>query len=309
MAGQRNSFNEEITMNFVPKGIIPAMVTPLDKRGKVNEKVLRQFIDYLIDGGSHGIFVLGTTGEFYGLSMEERKTVIEISVEQTRGRVPVYAGTGAITTREVIRLTRHAEEAKVDAVSVLTPMFVTPTQKELINHFRAVAESTSLPVVLYNNPPKTGVNLAAATVQTLADIPNIVGIKDSSGDFTLSGEYIRLTRDKDFHVLLGRDTLIHAGLCHGGTGSIAACANVAPRIVADIYDKYVAGDIKGSLEAQFRLAPLRIAFSLGTFPAVIKEGLALLGIDAGPCIGPVGPMTDEERAQLRKILVEMGLLN
>jgi 4-hydroxy-tetrahydrodipicolinate synthase len=308
MAGERHYYDEEITMNFVPKGIIPAMVTPLDKRGKVNEKVLRQFIDYLIDGGSHGLFVVGTTGEFYGLSMEERNAVLDISVEQTGGRVPVYAGTGAITTKEVILLTRHAEEAKVDAVSVLTPMFVSPTQKELVNHFRAVAESTSLPVLLYNNPPKTGVNLAAATVQTLADIPNIVGIKDSSGDFTLSGEYIRLTRGKDFHVLLGRDTLIHAGLCYGGTGSIAACANVAPRIVADIYDKYVAGDIKGSLEAQFRLAPLRIAFSLGTFPAVIKESLALLGIDAGPCIEPVGPMTEEERAQLRKILVEMGLL-
>jgi len=296
-------------MDFVPKGIIPAMVTPLDKNGKVNGNVLRQFIDYLIDGGSHGLFVVGTTGEFYGLSMEERKAVIDITVEQTGGRVPVYAGTGAITTREAILLTRQAEEAKVDAVSVLTPMFVSPTQKELFNHFKAIAEATSLPVVLYNNPPKTGVNLAAATVQSLADIPNIVGVKDSSGDFTLSGEYIRLTRGKDFHVLLGRDTLIHAGLCYGGTGSIAACANVAPRIVADIYDKYVAGDVKGSLEAQFRLAPLRIAFSLGTFPAVIKESLALLGIDAGPCIEPVGPMTDDERTRLRKILVEMGLLN
>jgi len=139
-------------------------------------------------------------------------------------------------------------------------------------------------------------------------VPNIVGIKDSSGDFTLTAEYIRLTRDKDFHVLMGRDTLIHAALCHGGKGSIAACANVAPRLVADIYDKYMAGDIKGSLDAQFKLAPLRIAFNLGTFPAVIKEGLNLLGFDAGPCMEPVGPMSDEERQQLRKILTDMGLL-
>jgi 4-hydroxy-tetrahydrodipicolinate synthase len=295
-------------MTFVPKGIIPAMVTPLTKDGKVNEKVLRRFIDYLIAGGSHGLFVVGTTGEFYGLSPEEKKELFEITVDQTNGRVPVYAGTGAITTREAILLTRYAEEAKVDAVSVLTPMFISPSQKELIQHYISVAESTGLPVLLYNNPPKTGVNLTAGTVARLADVPNIMGIKDSSGDFTLSGEYIRLTRGKDFHVLMGRDTLIHAGLCYGGKGSIAACANVAPRLVADIYDKYMAGDIKGSLDAQFRLAPLRIAFNLGTFPAVIKEGLNLLGIDAGPCMEPVGPMSDEERQQLRKILIDMGLL-
>jgi 4-hydroxy-tetrahydrodipicolinate synthase len=295
-------------MSFVPKGIIPAMVTPLTKDGKVNEKVLRSFIDYLIEGGSHGLFIVSTTGEFYGLSSEEKKELFQIAVDQAGGRVPVYAGTAAITTKEAILLSRLAEEARVDALSVLTPMLISPSQKELIYHYTAIAESTSLPVILYNNPPKTGVNLTAATVRTLADLPNIVGIKDSSGDFTLSTEYIRLTRDKDFHVLMGRDTLIHACLCHGGAGSIAACANVAPRIVADIYDKYMEGDIKGSLEAQFRLAPLRIAFNLGTFPAVIKESLALLGIDAGACMEPIGPMSDEERQQLKKILTEMGLL-
>ena len=295
-------------MTFVPKGIIPAMVTPLTKDGKVNEKVLRRFIDYLIAGGSHGLFVVGTTGEFYGLSAEEKKEIFKITVDQTNGRVPVYAGTGAITTREAILLTRYAEEVKVDAVSVLTPMFISPSQNELIKHYISIADSTGLPVLLYNNPPKTGVNLTAATVEKLANVPNIVGIKDSSGDFTLTAEYIRLTRDKDFHVLMGRDTLIHAALCHGGKGSIAACANVAPRLVADIYDKYMAGDIKGSLDAQFKLAPLRIAFNLGTFPAVIKEGLNLLGFDAGPCMEPVGPMSDEERQQLRKILTDMGLL-
>lgn len=295
-------------MAFTPKGIIPAMVTPLTKEGKVNEKGLRQFVDYLIQGGSHGLFVVGTTGEFYGLSPEEKKELFEITVDQTKCRVPVYAGTGAITTREVIQLTRYAEDAKVDAVSVLTPMFIRPSQQELIEHYTAIAESTRLPVLLYNNPPKTGVNLTAATVAKLAEVPNIAGIKDSSGDFTLTGEYIRLTRGKDFHVLMGRDTLIHACLCYGGKGSIAACANVAPRLVADIYDRYMAGDIQGSLDAQFTLAPLRIAFTLGTFPAVIKESLALLGIDAGGCMGPVGAMSAEERRQLKKILTDMGLL-
>jgi len=295
-------------MSFAPRGIIPAMVTPLRPDGSVNEPVLRRFIDYLIDGGSHGLFVVGTTGGFYGLTPEEKRDLYAITVDQAKGRVPVYAGTGAITTREAVLLTRYAEEAGVDAVSVLTPMFVSPSQKELSDHYAAVAASTRLPVLLYNNPPKTGVNLAAQTVRALADVPNIVGIKDCSGEFTLSGEYIRLTRGKDFRVLMGRDTLIYAGLCHGATGSIAACANVAPRLMADIYDKFVAGDLKGALECQFRLAPLRIAFNLGTFPAVIKESLALLGIDAGPCMQPVGPMSDAERAELRRILEDMGLL-
>lgn len=295
-------------MAFKPFGIIPAMVTPLTPEGRINERALRRFTDYLIQGGSHGLFVVGTTGEFYGLSPEEKRDLFQITVDQVKGRVPVYAGTGAITTREVIQLTRLAEDAGADAVSVLTPMFISPSQKELIRHYTAIAESTRLPVLLYNNPPKTGVNLAAATVAKLAEVPNIVGIKDSSGDFTLTGEYIRLTRGKDFHVLLGRDTLIYAGLCYGATGSIAACANVAPRLVADIYDKYAAGDLKGALEAQFTLAPLRIAFTLGSFPAVIKESLELLGIDAGACMEPVGPMSADEKQQLVKILREMGLL-
>jgi 4-hydroxy-tetrahydrodipicolinate synthase len=297
-----------MTMAFKPCGIIPAMVTPLTPEGRINEAALRKFTDYLIGGGSHGLFVVGTTGEFYGLSPEEKRELFRITVDQVKGRVPVYAGTGAITTREAVQLTRLAEEAGADAVSVLTPMFISPSQKELIRHYTAIADSTRLPVLLYNNPPKTGVNLAAATVAKLAEVPNIVGIKDSSGDFTLTGEYLRLTRGKDFHVLLGRDTLIYAGLCYGATGSIAACANVAPRLVADIYDKYVAGDLKGALEAQFTLAPLRIAFALGSFPAVIKESLELLGIDAGACMEPVGPMSAEEKEQLKKILREMGML-
>jgi 4-hydroxy-tetrahydrodipicolinate synthase len=293
---------------FKPFGIIPAMITPLSKDGAVNEKALRKLVDYLIQGGSHGLFVVGTTGEFYGLTPEQKRDLFRITVEQAGRRVPVYAGTGAITTRECMQLNTMAEQAGVDAVSVLTPMFISPSQKELVRHYTAIAGATRLPLLLYNNPPKTGVNLSAETIEKLADLPNVVGIKDSSGDFTLTAEYIRRTRGRDFHVLLGRDTLIHAGLCYGATGSIAACANVAPRVCADIYDRYVAGDLAGSLEAQYRLAPLRIAFNLGSFPAVIKEGLELLGIDAGPCIEPVGPMSADEREQLKKVLVGMGLL-
>jgi 4-hydroxy-tetrahydrodipicolinate synthase len=294
---------------FKPKGIIPAVITPLTDHGKLNEIALRKLLKYLIEGGVHGLFVVGTTGEFYGLTPEEKRDIFLITMDEARGRIPVYAGTNGITTRETVMLTQLAETCKVDAVSVLTPMFVTPSQDQLIRHYRTIAENTNLPVILYNNPPKTSVSLSSASVAKLAEIQNIAGIKDSSGDMTLTAEYIRLTRHiDDFSVLMGRDTLIYGALCYGAAGSIASCANVAPRLCVDIYEKFVAGDLKGSLAAQFSLAPLRIAFALGTFPAVIKESLTLLGIDAGPCIEPAGPLTPDEKAKLRKVLTDMELL-
>jgi 4-hydroxy-tetrahydrodipicolinate synthase len=146
------------------------------------------------------------------------------------------------------------------------------------------------------------------TVKELAQVENIVGVKDSSGDMTLTGEYIRVTRGMDFSVLAGRDTLIYATLCYGGTGSITATANVEPRIPVEIYEAFVAGDHKRALEAQYRLAPLRIAFELGTFPVVIKEALNMIGIEAGEAILPVGEMSQEAKAKLRNTLVEMGIL-
>lgn len=294
--------------NLKPEGIIPALVTPLTAKGDINRPVLRELINHVVDGGVHGIFITGTTGEFYGLSPEARKEIIQVSVEETAGRVPVYVGTGAITTRESIELTQTAEENGADAVSLLTPMFISPDQEQLFQHYAAVARNTGLPVLLYNNPPKTGVNITAETAARLAQIKNIVGIKDSSGDFTLTGEYIRRTRDENFFVLAGRDTLIHACLCYGGSGSISACANVAPRLAADIYDLYQKGDRQGSLEAQFNLAPLRLAFQLGTFPTVIKEALELIGIEAGPCMEPVGRMSSEEKEQLIDILKDLDLI-
>jgi len=295
-------------MSFEPKGVLPAMVTPLTKDYKVNEAATRKLVDFLIDGGVHGLFVVGTSGEFYGLSAEEKREVIEICMDQAAGRVPIYAGTNGITTKETIQLTKMAEACQVDAVSILTPMFISPSQEELYEHYKAVAEECSVPILLYNNLPKTNVNLTPKTVRRLAEFKNIVGVKDSSGDFTLTSEYIRNTRDLDFHVLAGRDTLIHACLCYGGKGSIAACANIAPRLLADIYDKYVAGDIKGSLEAQYQTAPIRMAFTLGSFPTVLKESLELLGIEAGPSFGPISKMSDEEKAQLKKTLTEAGVL-
>ena len=296
-------------VSFVPRGIIPAMVTPLDANGRVAEKPLRKLVNHLIAGGVHGLFPVGSQGEFFALTFEQKQAVIRIVLDETRGRVPVYAGTGAVTTREAVETTKMARDLGVDAVSVLTPYFIVPSQKELIEHYLTVARAVpDLPLLLYSNPDRTQVPFPTATVKELAAVDNIVGIKDSSGDMSLSGEYIRLTRGMNFSVLAGRDTLIYATLCYGGTGSITATANVDPRVPVEIYEAFQAGDHKRALEAQYRLAPLRIAFGLGTFPVVIKEALNMIGIEAGPAIAPVGPMTSENLDKLRKVLAGMGLL-
>ncbi len=296
-------------VSFVPRGIIPAMVTPLDANGRVAEKPLRKLVNHLIAGGVHGLFPVGSQGEFFALAIEQKKEILRIVLDETRGRVPVYAGTGAVTTREVIETTKMARDLGVNAVSVLTPYFLVPSQKELIEHYLAVARAVpDLPILLYSNPERTQVPFPTSTVKELAAVDNIVGIKDSSGDMSLSGEYIRLTRGMNFSVLAGRDTLIYATLCYGGTGSITATANVDPRVPVEIYEAFQSGDHKRALEAQYRLAPLRIAFGLGTFPVVIKEALSMIGIEAGPAIPPVGPMTAENRDKLRKVLAGMGLL-
>jgi 4-hydroxy-tetrahydrodipicolinate synthase len=295
-------------MTFVPKGILPAVVTPFSENEHINEKALRALIDYLVDNGVHGLFVVGSQGEFFSLSRQEKKSVMEITVDQAAGRVPVYAGTGAVTTREVIELNEIAEKAGVDAVSVITPYFIKPSQDELYEHYKAIAKATKLPILLYGNPARTGVTLSVALVERLADIDNIVGIKDSSGDMTLTDEYIRSTLDKEFYVLAGRDTLILATLMYGGYGSIAASANVAPKLVASIYDYFVKGDIESAKQAQRALAPLRIAFDLGTFPVVIKEALKIIGIDAGPARAPIGDLSQEKKKELEQILKNMGLV-
>ena len=283
------------------------MVTPITKEGKINESALRKLTNYLIEGGVHGLFPVGSQGEFYALTFEEKKRIIEVVVEETRGRVPVYAGTGAITIREAVALTQMAEAAGVNAVSVVTPYFIKPNDTELMEFFTAVAKATRLPVILYNNVGRTGVNISADFAVRASQVDNIVGIKDSSGDLTLTAEYIRRTGD-GFSVLAGRDTLISGTLCYGGKGAIAATANVAPKVIVEIYEAFMAGDHKRALAAQYRLAPLRLAFDLGTFPVVIKEALNLMGIEAGVGMPPVGGISPKAKEELREILKKMGLL-
>ena len=294
-------------MTIQPKGIIPPMITPLDKDENVDKKGIKRVVNYLIEGGVHGLFSLGSTGEWYGIDFNQKREILETVMEVTNKRLPVYAGTGAITTKETLLLTKLATEIGVDALSVITPVFITPNDRELFNHYQQVASSTDLPILLYNNPGRTGINLSIDLVVKLSKIDNIVGIKDSSGDMTQGSEYIRRT-DDDFSVLAGRDTLIYGLLAYGAKGAIAATANIVPQIVVRIYEEYQKGNLQAALKAQFQLAPLRMAFDLGSFPVVMKEGLNLLGIEVGSTLKPVEPLSEEARGKLKEVLKEMNIL-
>ena len=304
---------------YKPYGIIPPIITPFDENGRIDYPALAKMAVHLVDNGVHGLFPFGTTGEFYAVSDEEYVKALETVRDAVAGKTNRYgkpiqliAGCSHITTREVVRLIKLVEGVGgYDAVSVLTPMFVSQTQDELYAYYKTIADSTTMPVIMYNNLPKTNVTITPASAARLAkDCGNIIGVKDSTGDMTNTGEYLRLTMEErdHFNVMMGRDTLIYAALHYGCSGAVASCANVAPRVVADIYDKFMDGDWKGALEAQYRLAPLRIACGMGTFPEVIKEGLVLQGIPVGKCLEPIAELRPDEKEKLRQVLVDMNLI-
>src|SRR5271170_3986138 len=239
------------------QGIIPPVATPMLANEDLDIPRLKWFLDHLIDHGVHGIFVLGTNSEFYALDEREKQEVIATAVAHVNKRVPVYAGTGAETTREVVRLTKMAEREGVDGVSIITPYFVIPSQQEIITHYRRIAENTSLPVVLYNNPATCGgVKIDPETVARLAELPNIAGVKDSSGDLQNTIEFIRVVPER-FSVLMGRDTLIFAALMFGARGAVPATGNIAPSLLVEIYETFRRGDREASQAAQKRLHPVR----------------------------------------------------
>jgi 4-hydroxy-tetrahydrodipicolinate synthase len=293
---------------FKPKGVIPALVTPLDKTGNLMEEALRKLIDYTISGGVHGLFILGSSGEIYGLTNEQKRRVVEVTVEHTAGRVPIYCGASEITTRDCIQTAKMVQEiGGVSALSVLTPYFLTPNQSELVEHFTAIAKSTNLPIILYGNEARTQVKIDVKTCEELSKVENIIGIKDSSGDMTKMAEYLRVTDRETFSVLAGRDTLIYSGLCHGGTGAIASTGNIAPKLVSEIYNTFVAGDQQKALELQLKLSPLRLCVDKATFPVVLKEGLKMVGIDVGYALAPAGEMSPESKQLLASVLKDLEL--
>lgn len=265
------------------KGVIVPMLTPIDADENIDEAAMRRQVDYVIDGGLSGILLFGSNGEFYMIEEDEMQRGLKIALDQAAGRVPVYFGIGAISTKKCIRLAQMAAKEGAYGISVLQPMFLKPTRDELIRHFTAIAESVpDTPMLLYNNPGRVGYTLKADLVEELAhNVPNIVGMKDTSGDITLTEECIRRTRDVDFKVFGGKDTLLYASLCVGAVGGVCTAGNFMPELITDIYNKFVAGDYKGALEAQFKLNPVRLSMDAGSFPVAAKDMANLRGQNVG----------------------------
>ena len=290
------------------KGIIPPVATPMQANEDLDLPRLKWFLDHLIAEGVHGIFVLGTNSEFYALDEHEKQEVIATAVAHVRGRVPVFAGTGAECTREAVRLTRMAEKEGVQGVSVITPYFISPSQQEIYDHYRRIAENTKLPVVLYNNPSTCGgLKIDVDTVARLAEIPNVLGIKDSSGDLQNTNEYMRVVPER-FSVLQGRDTLIYQALIFGARGAVPATANIAPRLLVEIYEASVRGDHAAAKAAQIRLNPIRLGLALGTAPGGVKAALSLMGMSIGPSRSPVAPLPPDKQQKMRAALEAAGMI-
>ena len=293
------------------KGVIVPIITPIDEEERIDEAALRDQVDYIIDGGLQGILAFGSNGEFYQVEEEEMKRGLAIMLDQAAGRGPVYFGIGALNTRKCNRLAQMAAGMGVSGVSILQPMFLKPNAEELFLHFKTIAESVpETPVLIYNNPGRVGYGLTADLIDRLAhEVANIVGMKDTSGDITLTEECVRRTRDIDFHVFGGKDTLLYASLCVGAVGGVCTAGNFMPELIGAVYQKFIEGDLKGSLEAQFTLNPVRLAMDLVPFPNAAKDMAKLRGMDRGVPYLPSLP-TGEGKVMdvMKKVMKEAGLI-
>lgn len=291
-------------------GVVPAMATPFTADEKVDTARFVELVEWYLACGVHGISIAGSQGEFFSLDENEHIALMELAVKTINGRVPIYAGSGAVTTQKSIRLTKAAESIGVDLALVITPYFAQPNHDELVEHYTAIARATRLPVMLYNNPPRTSVNVLPPTLaRCMEHAENIVGIKDSSGDITQSVEYLLLTHRKGL-LFSGRDTVALSLLVHGGHGTISPAANAFPSLMVRMYDAYRAGDLAEAARISDVFAPLRAAWAWGSFPVVIKEAMTLVGHSAGPTRSPIKGLSDKRRADLKdvisKILQEEG---
>ncbi len=277
-------------------GIISAMVTPLNPDESIHEEELKAQVERQIAAGVSAVFCLGTNGEFYAFNMEEKKRIIDLTVKAAGGRVPVLAGTGCVTTQETVELTNYAKEAGADAVSVIAPYFAGISQEGLRKHYETVADTCEMPLIMYNIPARTGVNIAYTTVKKLADNPYIIGIKDSSGNFDNTLRYIEETPE-DFIVLCGNDSLILWTLQAGGNGGISGVTNLYPEHMVSIYKKFKEGDFKGAKKAQDDIRCIRDCFAGYNPNSVVKRGANLLGYPVGPAKAPFNieePALDEK---------------
>jgi 4-hydroxy-tetrahydrodipicolinate synthase len=289
-------------------GIIPPLATPLHADGSLNLEAIPALVEHVIGGGVHGIFALGSQGEAFALSADERAAVLDAVLAAVNGRVPVVAGTGAITTRDAIALTQQAQRAGADAAAVITPYYIAPSQDELYAHYAAIAATVSIPLLGYSNPKRTGgVSILPETLGKLAhDIKQFIGVKDSSGDLGVTSAIVRAC-PSDFRVLAGTDTLIMDMLGCGADGAIGLSANVAPALAVGVYDAYQAGDYPRAREFQQRLSALcNGLIGLASYPAPVKAALDMLGIPAGPPRKPIQPVSASRQEELRTLLRAAG---
>lgn len=287
------------------KGIITPIITPMNEDESINYEELRTQVNRMIDGGVHGIFAFGTNGEGYILSEDEKVEVMKVIVDEVKGRVPVYASTGLISTADTIRLSQKAKEVGVDVLSVITPSFAAASQDELYLHYKRVAEAVDMPIVLYNIPARTGNALAPATVGKLSAIKNIVGVKDSSGNFDNILQYIEQTRHReDFAVLSGNDSLILWTLLAGGRGGIAGCSNVYPYNMSQIYEQFVAGNVEKAREYQDAIRSFRNCFKFGNPNTIVKHTVGLMGYNVGKCRSPFNLVNEAATEAILAVLEE-----
>ncbi len=288
-------------------GSMPALITPF-RDGKIDEEAFRALVDWQISAGSHGLVPVGTTGESPTLSHEEHRRVVDMCIDEARGRVPVIAGAGSNNTHEAIELARHAEKAGADAILVVTPYYNKPTQDGLYQHFKAVNDSVGVPIIIYNIPPRSVVDMSVETMKRLHELKNIVGVKDATGDVGRVSRQ-RHAMGHEFIQLSGEDMTALACMAAGGHGCISVVANVAPTLCADLMEAALKGDYAKALNIQDRLTPLHAAIFAEPGVCGAKYALSILGRVRNEMRLPLIPIGEASEALIRRALVHAGLLN
>jgi 4-hydroxy-tetrahydrodipicolinate synthase len=288
------------------KGAIVAIVTPF-KNGKIDEEALRELIEFQIANGTDGIVPCGTTGESATLSHEEHDRVIEITIDAAKKRVPVIAGTGSNSTAEALRLTEHAYKVGADGALIVCPYYNRPTQEGLYQHFKMIAEKVPIPIIPYNIPSRTGVNLMPEMVAKLSKIKNIVGIKEASGSIKQMSDIIELCPD-DFAVLSGDDNFTLSLMAMGGAGVISVASNIVPDKMAELVDSFAAGDIKRAKEIHHKLSNLMETMFIEVNPIPVKAALALMGKIKYEYRLPLCKMSEANFEKLKKVMTNYALI-
>ena len=293
---------------FRPEGILPALVTPFTDDGKtVDEQRLRVLVRHCLELGVHGVVPCGTTGEFVNLTAEEKRRVIKIVVDEVNGRVPVVAGTGASGTQEAVEMTKYAKDVGATAALIVTPYYLKPADRGIYEHYQTIASEVDLPIILYNIPQCTGVELPWQMVEDLAQIPNIVGVKDSSGQLKFILAVLEKVRDK-LNVLCGHDEVVVAGLAAGCSGAILASANVIPEVWVQIYNHIKKNELQQARELQYKVQKMARIIA-GSGAVGTKEALNIMKVKVGPVRKPLsfgGELTYEAKEELRLDLEKIG---